>query len=1392
MIQPSRLAFTIFPLVFIASSATAQLLTRDSASFVSTLDQIEGTVSPLSLSTFVDVSSGGIPNIVVNGDGTITMTTPTMASGQFPAFGYDDPVDHVSSSTGWTWETRFRIDAANDPSRSVWEIYFRDRDSGSVAATRIHFLSTGIDRDSDGSGVDAGIPFDLTDGFHTVRTAVTPANLTSVWIDDQLMIDGLVSSSVSANEFARIGRWGTQTGGGVTTIDYIRFDTTGAFAPTAAVDPTMRLEVDRMTGGLKLINKTGENRTITGYRIASEFEALNPTNGVWTSITDTADFNSGRGFDPLKNWLELTPASGRDDLSEVQQPGGSGVTMANNQMFNLGSPWIHSSTEDLTLEVLLLDGTVETGRVVFVGNGGHAFALGDLDGLNGVGPDDWEIFRSHHGETFTGLSLAEAYQLGDLDRDRRSTIRDFVLFKTAYDQQNGPGAASALFSGVPEPSAILLLLATVPAIIGLRSQYRIARGASPGRPAPLGITTSTSLSHVLTKALCIAAFVAATALNFSSPALAQLIPRDSTAFVSTLAQIEGDANPLSLGSFSDVSSGGAPSYTVNGDGTLTLVTPDMASGQFPAIGYNAPTNKVSSSTGWTWETRFRIDAANDPNRSVWEIYFRDRDSGSLASTRVHFLATGIDRDTAGFGVDAEVPFDFTDDFHTVRAAVTPDNFTSLWIDSEQVIDGLTSSTFSGDEFLRIGRWGSQSAGGTTTIDYIRFDTTGAYAPTNVLPTYLSLEVNTTNGIVKLVNETNDAIEIDSYQIVSEHNPGALNSVGWNSFEEQDALAFPAGDGSGNGWEQGDGSSSNLLVESFLDGFSSVEPGAVISLGNAFVPSVFGVGVDADLAFEYHIPGQPNTVNGIVKYITSTAVAGDYNGDGVVNAADYTVWRNSLGQTVTPGSGADGSSNGVIDTDDYTFWKGRFGATSGSAALGSASVPEPSSALCLAIGITAAILVRRNMTRSVLLLLAIAISLASTRESSAAEAFPLDREYKFGDDSQESGIPSNDVGVNFGGSFYTFDSVGNPTDSQPGSYQDLTRFGNPKYAVVSDRPYFAAGVGIAFDGDGDYLRGDNLNDPASSKASIGYNDDPGNNPANTPGRNNYNGIFDRQFQLWVKPDPVDAANTNKTQSIVMDSNQHGLQIVNGKWSMRYAGTDYTTNIPVDTSANNGWSHVMVARPAGSPGGSRLYINGQVVAAASGNYSAAAHEELVVGSNTSRDVSNNFNGGTANYFHGVLDNLTMTLIGHNTAQAGPPVGMINSPFSFGSDNEYAVNFLSAYSVGDLTRDSNVTGDGSGLPSSDDVAAFIANWEFEQTINGIRVGDINSRLHGDFDFDGFVGLSDWNILRTHHVDAAALNLGALLAGNYIHVPEPATGTWLALSLAVLVGARTRRFRI
>ena len=105
-------------------------------------------------------------------------------------------------------------------------------------------------------------------------------------------------------------------------------------------------------------------------------------------------------------------------------------------------------------------------------------------------------------------------------------------------------------------------------------------------------------------------------------------------------------------------------------------------------------------------------------------------------------------------------------------------------------------------------------------------------------------------------------------------------------------------------------------------------------------------VEARLTFIFQ---QPNQEAGAVflDAVTFTVIAatlpGDYNSDGFVDAADYTVWRDTAG--TTGDLRADGNGDGVVDLADYQFWKNNYGEASSSS---SSTTPEPSALLLLGI------------------------------------------------------------------------------------------------------------------------------------------------------------------------------------------------------------------------------------------------------------------------------------------------------------------------------------------------------------------------------------------------------------------------------------------------------------
>ncbi len=83
----------------------------------------------------------------------------------------------------------------------------------------------------------------------------------------------------------------------------------------------------------------------------------------------------------------------------------------------------------------------------------------------------------------------------------------------------------------------------------------------------------------------------------------------------------------------------------------------------------------------------------------------------------------------------------------------------------------------------------------------------------------------------------------------------------------------------------------------------------------------------------------------------TGTPGDYNGDGEIDAADYTIWRNSDGQSGI-GLPADGSGNGTVGPEDFELWKANFGGElpPGAGASSSQSVPEPGAAVPITVGL----------------------------------------------------------------------------------------------------------------------------------------------------------------------------------------------------------------------------------------------------------------------------------------------------------------------------------------------------------------------------------------------------------------------------------------------------------
>jgi hypothetical protein len=106
---------------------------------------------------------------------------------------------------------------------------------------------------------------------------------------------------------------------------------------------------------------------------------------------------------------------------------------------------------------------------------------------------------------------------------------------------------------------------------------------------------------------------------------------------------------------------------------------------------------------------------------------------------------------------------------------------------------------------------------------------------------------------------------------------------------------------------------------FTNGFETVNPGLSDAVGFWAISAHYadltngtsGAVVSAGMQLAYR--GLPNVLR----------FPGDYNKNGLVDAADYVVWRDTEGQAVPRGSGADANGNQTVDAADYAIWAQRF-------------------------------------------------------------------------------------------------------------------------------------------------------------------------------------------------------------------------------------------------------------------------------------------------------------------------------------------------------------------------------------------------------------------------------------------------------------------------------------
>jgi hypothetical protein len=574
-------------------------------------------------------------------------------------------------------------------------------------------------------------------------------------------------------------------------------------------------------------------------------------------------------------------------------------------------------------------------------------AAGDIDANGVVDLNDFNILILNLQKTVAGPTRVEAYATADLNGDLQVNYTDFAAFRTAYNAAHGAGAFELAMSNVPEPSCWWLLG------IGAVMATQIIRRSRSNRCAPAYAThfqtfTKTETPRIsghrqMIRPLPIFGLSLIAVCAFAARSNAVLVTGwglDTSIANSTLVEDSpgafhettvptGAAGPRALvdpATFSLANLGDAVQLTGTATFTKTITNQQFRWGLFNSNGHNTGTLSGSGTWtgadvgGWLGYLAEQGGAGSNGNDTI-----RGRSGAGTNSWLENGNSTVVGQNSTGTNPPANTPYTFS---LTLRR-IGPSSI-------------KTDYTFAGGTIDRGGSFVDSTTASRlmTSVNAVGFLTnvaTGAGTFTDVsvnVPVFqeLWLRVNRGSGDISIVSHSPVNLDMNYYEIKSA--AGSLDLGAWDTLDD--------GSTTESSWRKADGSSANVLSEANLLGVQPFAPSASLSLGRAYT-----LGGDQDLTFAYGLGDNSTLQTALVEYV---GISGDFNADNKVDAADYVVWRKSIG---TPAA--------------YAAWRANFGSVdSGSGAgssLNASAVPEPTTLLLCALGTLGLALSRRHRTQS---------------------------------------------------------------------------------------------------------------------------------------------------------------------------------------------------------------------------------------------------------------------------------------------------------------------------------------------------------------------------------------------------------------------------------------------